>query len=728
LIDLLARHPRVAAGCALIAALAALPFAARLQVDNSIEVWLDRDAAAYQTYQEFLTQFGSEEFLLLIYALPSPLDDEFLFELTDLRLDLEEIDGVRLAIDPSSLRTKFFGGAGAGGFESELRGSPFYRDFLLSADGQLTATWLALDFDQPADRAVIVERVEAVVEGRWPGREVWLAGPPVVNATLDRYSRRAARTLFPFVFAISAAVLLFRFRSLQALVVPFVSVGSGIAVTLGLLQVTGRSLDMVTAALPSVLWVLGLSSSIHLLSSYRRHAAVEGAMREVARPCLFSAVTTALGFLALLVSEMQPVREMGLFAAVGVVLCLAANFALFPLLARLGRAPGAGESGDESRAARRWPMAIAGLAFRRPVAVLVAAAVLTGLLVGGIFRLGAESNVVEFFKEDAPISRTYRQILPRITGSFSLEVLLTPPGEPVTAEVFEELDRLQGLLGAVDGVAKAFSPVDLVKKMNQVSTGAPPESWKLPADEDRFSLAWDMASSSLEEELALFFDPAGGTLRMSLLAQPMASEAHQRLVREVREILEREADPAWGARATGIVDLLVEMQTALVRSQVKSFALAFLLIAPVIALLLRSRRYALLSVAPNLLPILGALGTMGALGIRLDPATVMIAAMALGIAVDDTIHFLARYQVERRASARPEALRRTVDAVAQPIADTTIVAASGFLVLALSEFVPLVYFGLLTALTLVTALLADLLVLPALLVVSGRRRGEKIAE
>lgn len=731
LIDLIARHPRIAAACALIAAIAALPFAARIQVDNSIEVWIDQDSVAYRNYQEFLEEFGSEEFLLLVYDLPAPLDDDFLLELTDLRFDLEEIDGVRFAIDLSSLRGKFFSGAGAEGFEREVRGSPFYRDFLISRNGGMTATWLVLDIREPTARTPIVESVEAVLRNRWPDREVHLAGTPALNAALDRSSRRASRTLFPFVFAVSGLVLIYRFRQLLGLVVPFVSVGAGIAMTLALMELAGGALDMVTSALPSVVWILGLSTSIHLFSSYRRHvaageerdAAALGAMREVARPCLFSAITTALGFLALVASAMQPVREIGLFAPIGVLLCLGSNFLLFPLLVRLGHVPFVPPAEPDAESSTSlWETAVARVAAHRPAVVLGTAVALALLLGVGVTRIRAESNVVEFFKKSAPVARTYRQILPELTGAFSLELLLSPPGEVVTLETFRELERLEALVAAVPGVAKTLSPVDLLKKMHQGSTGAPPSSWELPLDDDFFSLAWDMTSANLEEELGMLFH-ADGVVRVSLLVRPMDSDAHQRLVTTLRELLSREADPEWRPRLTGIVDLLIEMQTELVRSQIRSFVLAFLLISPVIALLLRSPRYALLSAPPNLLPILVALGTMGAFSIRLDPATVMIAAMALGIAVDDTIHFLTHYQSERASGLEPlPAIERTFAIVAEPIADTTSVAAAGFLVLTLSDFVPLIYFGLLTSLTLVTALLADLLVLPALLAVFDRKR------
>ena len=719
-LDFFARRPRLAAAGVLVAVLVALPLLARLEVDNSIEAWIDRSEESFLTYQRFLDEFGSEEYLLVVYEAPAELNDDFLFELTDLRFELEQIDGVRFAIDLSSLRGKLAGPA-ATDFASDVRSSPFYRGFLISDDGAHLATWLMLDLPSPSARIPLVGAVESVVRQRWPDRDVRLAGTPAISAALDHSSRRSARTLFPFVFLVSGAMLVYHYRRLLTVVVPLVSVGSGIVVTLALLERFGGTIDMISSTLPSVLWILGLSTSVHLLSCRRRllaagvepEAAALEAMREVARPCQFSALTTSLGFLAVASSAMQPVRQVGVFAALGILICLATNFLLFPALSIL----------DGRRAtlttARSWPVRVGHLALARPATILAIAGLATVLLVVSMGRIRAESNVVSFLKPETSIATTYRDVLPGLTGPFSLELLVDPPGEVDTLETFHELERLEAVVAETPGIVKALSPVGLVKQIHRVTAGE--GSWELPPDEESFSLAWQRTSTSFDTELATLYDEESGTVRISLLASPMDSGAHRRLVSELRSRLATEAREEWRPRLTGIVDLLVSMHTELVRSQVRSFLLAFVLIGPMIALLLRSPRYALLSLPPNLFPVLVALGTMGAVGIRLDPATVMIAAMALGIAVDDTIHFLTRYRTERERAGRLEALDRTFSAVADPIAETSMVAAAGFLVLLLSDFVPLIYFGLLTALALAAALVADLLVLPALLVAIDRR-------
>jgi predicted RND superfamily exporter protein len=733
------RRPLLACAPVVALTLAAVPFLTGIRVDSSLEVWLDRSRPAYRDYQDFHRTFGSEEFVLLVYPCPAEVDLPFLEGLTDLRFELEEIAGVARVDDLAQAYSRLYALEGVEAFRGDLRGSRLFSSYLISADGRWAATWVHLEAGGDS-RELVVAAVEAAIRRAPPAEDVRLAGSPVLNAALNRAAQRAARGLFPLVFALSAAALAVLFRGVSGVVIPFVSVGTAIVWTLALLELSGSSLNMVTVALPPLVWVLGLSTSIHLLARWHRELAegtppadaVGRTVRELFKPCLFSALTTALGFASLLASSMRPVRDMGLFAALGILLCFATNFLLFPALIAL-----------RLRLRKKLPRfrehhpifdALARLD-RRPRLVVAVTALLGVALAAAIPRLRADANPIEFFRRDAPIAVTYRSVLPGFTGTYSLEIVVTPPapsggiggestapsggiGGGITAvdlDVLRRLDALEQRLEAHDGVARVLSIVDLVELAHRGARG----DGRLPGDDASLADARG-ALAEHAEELAAF--EAGGELRLSVLARPMGSTAHQRLVEDVRGLLAREVDPSWRPRLTGIVPLLVDMQERLVDSQVRTFSLAFLMIMAVLGLLLRSLRYALLSLLPNLLPIVFALGTMGWLDLALDPATVMIAGVALGIAVDDAIHFLVCYRRRRRAGRdREKAVEETLHAVGRPMVITSLVAALGFLVLGFSDFVPLIRFGLLTALTMGAALVGDLVLLPALLVIRPRR-------
>ena len=721
LLELLDRHPRRWATLVGALTLAALPWLATLGVNNSIEVWIDREARAFAAYREFLDAFGSEEYVLAIYRLPAEVDLPFLERLTDLKFELEEIDGVRRVRDLAQVYARGFSLLGLEAFHRELAGSPFYRNFLISADGGTAATWIELEAREQRDRAALVTAVQAAirdsgVRDALPDGKVYLAGSPVIDHALDEGSRRASRTFFPLVFLLSAVLLLAFFPKLYGIAIPFLSVGSGIVWILALMAVSGRQLNMVTVTLPPLLWVLGLSTSIHLLSRCRQllaagsslDEAIRRSMAELSRPCLLSAITTALGFGSLAASSMQPVREMGIFAALGILFCLAGNLLLFPFLARaLPPCPAPG--------AVRHPVlaALAAFIHRRPRSIIAVAGGLGAALLVSLLGLRADSNVIGFFKRDSPTAITYHRVLADFTGPYSVEILLTPKHEAISLETFRRLDDLESFFDSRHGVAKVLSAADLVKKAHQLETGVPPDVHSLPGDEAAFARAWQDAGDRLGDELGSFYD-GRGTLRLSVLARPMGSAEHGHLLAEIRSALAG-LDSGWAWRLTGIVPLLVDLQDRLLESQIRSFGLAFLAIGPVIALLLRSARYAALSLVPNLGPIVLSLGVMSLFDIALDPATVMIAGIALGIAVDDTIHLLESYLARRRAGAGVgAAIDGSLQTVGRAMIRTSVIATVGFLVLCFSEFLPLLYFGLFTAVAMLAALAAALVVLPAL--------------
>lgn len=746
------RRPGTAVAVAVVLTLASLPLLPRLRVDNGLEVWLDRDAPEHAAYRELLETFGSEELILVIHPLPElppraapGVPDPVLERLAALRRRLEALPGVRRVEDLSAVHERFFATADDAAFWRDVQASPLYRNLLVSEDGELAATRVLLEppegGERPALVAAVGEAAEETLGGAGPdGWDYRLAGPPVLNVALDRASRRASATFFPLVFGLSALLLWAVFRRPAAVVIPFAAVGAGLAWTLALLAATGHSLNMVTAALPPVVWVLGLSTSVHLLVSARRGgrpepgegAGVSGsasissspddahelAVTELARPCLVSALTTALGFTSLTFSSMEPVREMGLFGAFGVMACLAASFLLFPALARVLDLGQPAAAGTDARLARRWVARV----LHRPWRVLAACAALALLFGLSLLRLEADSNVVDFFRPGTRVAETYRQVLPRLTGPYSLEVLLDTGPEPGPAEL-RRVDRLAGHLAAHPGVARVLSPLDLTKKLYQTFRELPPSAFRLPPEDGELETAWDLTGSLLAEERRELFDPGRGVMRLSLLARPMGSSDHRRLVEELGAKLRGTAPEGWNPRLTGVVDLLVGMQEQLLASQIRSFAAAFLWITPVLAVLLGSLRYALLSLGPNLFPIVAALGTLGLAGRPLDPATLMVAGVAFGIAVDDTIHVLTAYRRARSGRGVGEALGHALGRVGRPVVLTSAVAALGFAVLVFSDFTPLLRFGLLTVLTLAAALVGDLLLLPALLAVADGGRG-----
>ena len=535
------------AGLVVFVTLLTAPFLPSLRVDNALEVWLDQDSAAFAEYQDFLETFGSEEFILLIYDLPQPIPQPLLEQLTDLRYDLEEVEGVREVHCLSSLFARFFSMRGLEAFEDDLHQSPFYRHFLISENGERAAQWIWLDFEQPGERAQIVAEVERIGRAS-PLAGVHFAGSPILNVALDRASQESARRLFPAVFGLSALLLWLLFRRFYGVLIPFLSVGVGILWTLALLAATGHTLNMVTVALPPLVWVLGLSTSIHLMSRCEQIRREQGphvnaaceTLRELLRPCAYSAITTALGFASLLVSGMEPIREMGFFASVGVLACFASNLLLFPWLSAWIRPRDRAASQRLTLALEASLNLLANWTRLHPRRILAAFFLVTLGLGWGISRLQAEASVIEFFKPETEISRVYHEILPGFTGGYSLEIVLEPPER--TLETFVQIDRLEREIEALDGAMRVLSTADLLAKAHQVAEALPSHADILPPDEVIFQRVREEMEARMGREMASF--EADGTLRASVLTAAMGSNEYRQLVESLETVLDEKVDPS----------------------------------------------------------------------------------------------------------------------------------------------------------------------------------------
>jgi predicted RND superfamily exporter protein len=497
--------------------------------------------------------------------------------------------------------------------------------------------------------------------------------------------------------------------------------GATVVLTLGLMAVVGRELTMVSTALPSLLWVLALSNCIHVLQRYQQQrqrepvdAAVAAAVEEAVRPCTLAALTTALGFVSLVTADMAPVREVGLFAAFGLVISLPVNLVLAPELIRLMGVPA---RRSVARAGAGWTSR---LVLRHPKRVLAAAAVTAVLAAVTLPSIRVESNPLTFLPSDHEVTEAYRFVGDRLAGFYSLEVVVESRSIWTDPSHWPVLEALEDRLASSPVVAKVLGPLDVLRKLRHWRNGFDPEYYELPGSQDEAESLLSGLDDRGRGLLDRLVAEEGHAVRLSAIVNEMDEGRFLELVESARLAVSQLPDGASGW-VTGMVLGLVESQQRLVDSQLSSLGLACGVIFLAILVGLRSWRLMLASVPPNLFPVLVMFEAMAVTRIPLDAATVMVASVALGIAVDNTIHLLAGYERHRRAGANPDvAVRATMERVGSALVITSLTAAVGFFSLCLSAFVPIRDFGLLAGVTMLVALTADLFVVPALFVARGR--------
>ncbi len=690
-----------------------LYFLPRLRIDNSLEVWVMNDSQQYRDYQDFQDRFGSDEFVVLGFEFDNPLSDENLAIQEELAADLDEIEGVASVSSLPTVRDKIWFRTSR--WQEKAAKSSFLQGTLLGSDAHTAGMFIWLEpFNTPQQRRECMNAIEHLVSKvKSKGITIHLAGVPRMNVALDRASQKASMTLFPVSLALALLVLAFSLRSAGGVIAPVVAVGATVIWTIGIMAMLGQSLNMVTVALPSLLFVLSISGGIHIAARYQVHLqelsnpndAIRAALEEVIRPAFYTCLTTAFGFGSLMISDMKPVVDLGRFAAIGMVLSFLFNLSIVPgVLTYFQKKASKRSVVPEQPLAR--PMAVSGI-LGHPRFVVIGSLAILILLAWASTGMQVESNVLEFFSKNSSVYQDYEYIGKHLTGFYTLE-LETSAAETHEKDTLAAFGQLEHEIEDHPAVARVFHHGQL-----------------LPLYEKIEALGNNTAINGIKTSDTLpYLDQIGArykhkenktqSLRFSIMVRAMSSAGFYSLLDFVEDraaaLFPKEI--AW--HLTGVVSLLNDVQRSLIRTQIESFGLAAFLVLASIGICFRSLGAAIVSILPNLLPIFATFGFMYLVGIPLNTATVMIAGVAIGIAADDTIYFLAAYFERLHGNSSPfEAVTGALKTVRRAVISTTLVIATGFVVLCLAEFRPLVYFGLLTAITMLTALLGDLIVLPA---------------
>lgn len=706
----------------LIACACAIYFASGIQSENNFDAMLEQSSGEAQIYHDFLQDFGSDEFVIVGVTGKDLFDVDALDIMVESMLALEEVPHVAGVDGIATLFLERFGAEDPEALVEELTSTPFYIGLFLSEDHSIGGMMVQIaPSEEPDAHLEMMAGIRAAVKPMQDyGLEVHLVGGPVLNIAISEISRQEGTRTFATAAVASLVVLLLLLRSIRATVTVLCCGAVSLLLTYGFVGLIDGELNIVTSSLPPILWVLTLANCIHVVCRYQyfrsrvptaRLAASE-ALREVWYPCALSAITTAIGFLSLQVAELRPVREFGLYVAVGMVTSLCVNLTLGPHLLVLMRTR-----------ALRWPGLTDGRHFeslgariiRRPwpMLALFAALICAGGWSATLLRI--EPNPLSLLPQDSETVESYNFVSQRLTGLYALEILIDTPGGWVNPEYWEVVTDLTDRFMETGIVARVVSPLDFLKKMNQWDNDIDPDFYRLPETREAAEELLALLDDEDDSGVSRLVRGDGERIRVSVLVNTTESNKVMQLVRDARQMALDLPDPMKGV-VTGLVPRMQGVQFRLINTQIKSFSLSFFMVFVCILVGLRSLPITGISVLPNLMPILTVFIVMVAFNISLDAATVMVASISLGIAVDDCVHLLAAYSRGLREGLSNHAsIRAAMRMVGPSITTTTLTAVIGFLSLMQSNFVPIYYFGMLSGIAMVAALAAPLLLVPAVL-------------
>ena len=625
--------------------------------------------------------------------------------------------------------------------------SALVRGRLISADRTLAVVVAHLD-EAVLPAAVLLEtlaEVESLLFGlSWNEGSRWrTGGVPAVRAEAVRRLQTEQLTFIPLSLAVFGIALLVLFRNRHGAWLPLACVAIAVSWIMGLMAALGEPLNIINNVLPTLLFTIGLSDSVHVMSRYReeralgapRGQAAAKTFRAMAVACFLTSWTTSIGFLSLMSSNTDILRRFGLVCSVGVLFAYIVTITLLPAaLAHFGLDVQEGDA-DARRKHReaaahhglleRVVLAITRLGLTHPKRVLAGTFVLGLGLLPGLQAVRVDSAMLEIFPERDPVSQVTRTLESKLQGVLPVEVELRSAQE----------GRMEdpAVLNAVERVMERMAEEPMVLATTSVTTWLR-EVWFVFTGREEVLREPFRTRAQAAQLLALLddrtHDPLGpwltfdrSRLRIQLSVADVGGQATLRLVERLHGVLSEELatqeDVTWivsGDGYTGAAGLL-----SLIDDFLSSISWAFALILISMWITFRSFRLAIISMPVNAIPLTVTLATMGWLGIDLNTTTVILFTISLGLAVDDAIHYLARYsEAISRGLDVPEAIEEAALGAGRAIVWTTLLLAAGLLVLGLSAFVPTQRFALLTAMTLVGCLIADIVLLPALLRLFGR--------
>jgi len=731
-----------------------------VRMDTSIEVWFLEDDPDLVSYKRFLEVFDSDQIVVMAYTDAELWTDDgllFLKELGEAAADLDYVIEARSVVtlpkitspargmieverpyefappDPAALRDRVLG-------DDLLRG-------LVSADGLTAAVLLSVDALQEEShlKIVLADSLRQLAtrfeeRARSEGHHdltIELAGPTMMDAAFFTYTERDFIVVFPLMLGVIVLLILLLFRTPRALVMPLAVVLVDCLWVTGLMGASGQNITIIHGIIYPLILGIGIASSVHVMSrslANRREgmdaaAASMASLRSLLAPCFFTAVTTTAGMLSLGTSTLAPLRQFGVLGAVGAFSTFLLTYALGPYLLPLLPAPAAGEDSKSDAIWARWDQFLTGLgelALRRARSVALIAGLLVAVGIAGIFQLNTGSNPVHYYKADDPVRVSLEYVDSVLSGTSNLEILIDTgrDGGVKEPDILQRILEAQEFLEAIDGVGTTLSLVDYIATLQRVSRGPDAEARGDQLPQTRAEVAQLLLLMNDPDTEAQVVDHSYRRARITATLKVSESDKLNPQIPKVESMLDRlfpavedgRTTGMW-ARATGMTKLISNMDRHLLHSATRSVGLAFIMVLLFMTLALRSVRLGLFSMIPNILPIVMVMGVMGWGGIPLDPGTTMIGAVALGLVVDNTVHFLHPFRAfSKQGMATLQATQATLLLTGRAIITTTVVLVCAFWLLLLASFNPNVYFGLLCGLAVAFGLVADLVVLPAALI------------
>lgn len=758
-----------------------------ISIDTSSEALLKKEDPSLLEYNRFRDQFGRAELIVIAIQSPEIFSTAFLSKLQSFHQDLEEeipylrevtslINARRTRGEKDRLIVKDLleewprNPMDLMRLKKEVLSNPFYLNYLISEDARVTAIIVETEatvtddifpaqdlldaFDEKISEAPppgetphyfsekenreVVTAINRVVERH--SREdfpITVSGGPVVVNAFNVATMSDIRRCIVLSLASVALFLGILFRRVSGIILPVIIINAALFSTIGIMSFTGTPIKITTTVIPAFLLSVGVCDSVHVLAIFYRlldqgqskKDAIAKAMGHSGIPVVMTSLTTAAGVLSFLFADLRAIAEIGIFAAAGVLLALLYTVVLLPPMLALVKINVKGDMAGRKGAMDRFLESIAVISTSHRKKILLAGCLFFLVFFPAVFLLSFSHNIVAYFPDDSPYKQNLGFIDTRLKGSITLEIVMDTHRENGLHEP-EILNRIELFGRQTENfhqngitVGKVFSITDILKEIHQALNENDPGYYRIPQDRRVVAQELLLFENSGADDLERIVDNQFSRTRITIKTPWVDAVVCKKFIDNIQQRLSDQFQDSASVNATGLMALLARAISAAIYSMAKSYLVAFFAITLLMIILIGNWKLGLVSMIPNFLPILMTMGIMGLLNIPLDINSLMIGSIAIGIVVDDTVHFIYNFQkyYERTTSSR-EAVRETLLGTGRALLITSLVLCTGFFILMFASLNHLVNFGFFTGITILIALVADFFLLPAILLLMNPPR------
>jgi uncharacterized protein len=524
-------------------------------------------------------------------------------------------------------------------------------------------------------------------------------------------------------------LLYMSFRSKWGVLVPLIVVVLSMIWLFGFMQMTGKNIDIMTMLLPTIMFVVGMSDIIHIISKYleelrngnSKNKAIRIAFKEVGIATFLTSLTTSIGFLTLLTANIQPIREFGVYMAVGVFLAFILAFTVLPAVLTLIPKP---KIADKIENRFYWQTSLSRIfiwVFAHQKSIVAFSALIIVLSLVGISKIEVNNFLLEDLTEKDKLKQDFLFFEKNYAGvrPFEMKLKVADDSKDIfDYEVMKEINNLEKYLKDEYGVGFLISPLTIVKSLNKAQNGGSPKQYLLPENEEDYErISQKIGLIKKRKETKAMITEDFKEARISGKMYDLGSSKVRVLDEKLNQFIAEKIDKdILQVQLTGSAMLIDKNNEYLVINMMQGLLIAFISIGIIIFILFKSFKMVAISVVVNIIPLLMIGGLMGFLGLDMKIATSIIFTIAFGIAVDDTIHFVSKFKLELlKGKSYLYSLKRTFLSTGKAIIVTSLILCGGFLTLVFSGFQSIYFVGLLVSLTLLFAVLADLFLLPILI-------------